>query len=221
MNLKEAFNYRNFLNQKIHMISTACSVPEAFCVIVEKHMKSKVNPEAEDEILNSKDGTLQTNSYYDIPNGWGGIDPRVILAAYMSMTEDLKALDGAIAEAKNRAEENIDVLVSQNKTTRNELTFLLNVLSLKSKENTGTGSDYKFNNEGAQLAYIYPTKKITTIDFDRNVVKKMCDKVSDEADKRSYRIEELMLTTNVDFTPIFRTTDDIQDIFDYYSEKLV
>ena len=82
----------------------------------------------------------------------------------------------------------------------------------KSFEKIVEGSGYKFNSEGNQVAYVYDVKKITTIDFDRNKVKKLIKNLSEQCDKVSNDIDRSFVNTKVEFEPRWSFTDTIEDI---------
>lgn len=61
--------------------------------------------------------------------------------------------------------------------------------------NGGTG--FRFNNEGNQVSYRCDVKKVVTINFDRNKVRKMCADLSKKSDEISGQIDAAVVNTQV------------------------
>ena len=219
MNLKEAFAYRNFLEQKFREIQTMTAYTPSFNVITEHHFRTKANPEAEDEVLSSKDGTLSA----PVPDrAWATMDPQIAIDTCNMIANQICYLDRAIMVAKIDAAESgehIDVQISTNKVIREELSFLRKLIAMKSGEMKDFGTAYKIDNEGKQVSYQYPVKVTTTIDFDRNKVKRRIYELEDEVNERAFAIDALMLGIDVDFNPPFRMSDTLSDIFEAMAEE--
>lgn len=211
MNLKEAFTYRNYISQMMNELSFALASPPALCVIAERHLKSKANPDEEDVVLSSDNGTLEMNS---LDEEWAKAPAGLIFDIMHDLTELACELDEKIAEAKARSEKNIDVMIATNKVRRKELDFLSAAAKLKTKETWGEETAWKFNNDGEQVPYRYKVKRVQSIDFDRKKIKKLVENLEGDINKRSYEIDELMLSTQVDFDPWFRTSDSIWDLLE-------
>ena len=215
MNLKEAFAYRAFLEQRLREISSMAAYAPSFNVITEHHFRTKANPDAEDEVLSSKDGTLSSM----IPDSsWATMDPQVAIDTSDLISKLICELDRAIMKAKVEAattpDRHVDVQISTNKVLREELSFLKRLSGMRSVERKDFGTAYKIDNDGKQAAYQYPVKVVGTIDFDRNKVKRRMNDLEDEINERAFAIDALMLEIKVDFDPPFRTSDTLRDIFE-------
>ena len=93
MNLKEAFAYRNFLSSMFSELRREAMATDAFCIIKEEHLKSKADPGAEDEICDSRAGTLQTvTSVFEAPGELAQVDPDKIIAALEALKDEEFAL---------------------------------------------------------------------------------------------------------------------------------
>lgn len=217
MNLKEAFEYKNFLDGTLNQLVMLTAYDESFCVIEERHLKSKSNPDAEDEIYNSMVGPVvagKTNAQKIV----GMMEPSVILKMIEIVANEINALDEAIMNGKGDSETSIDLLISINKTKRKYLEALNAIVAKRSSESERFGYDYKLNADGMQCQYNYPIKTVTTIDFDRNKVKKQVQKLEDDVRERSYKIDKLMLDIEVQYNPPFRQSDSIYDILEAGSD---
>ena len=51
MYLKEAFRYQNYLNEKINLVLEQLNSPSLTTRVVQEHMRTKVNPEADNETI--------------------------------------------------------------------------------------------------------------------------------------------------------------------------
>lgn len=219
MNLKEAFAYRNYLSSMFNELKRNAMSTDAFCVVKEEHLKSKANPGADDEFFDSRSGTLQSPiSIYEAPGVLAQVDPEKIVEVLFSLESEIEALDEKICDAKASQSKNIDVLVATNKHMRQIVDVLNAALMHKTSETRSDAIAYKIiesgEHAGEQVAYRYPVRKVTTIDFDRNKLKKLAGRYSDEVEARSYEIDELMLTIKIDHDPRFSKTDTLQDIID-------
>ena len=219
MNLKEAFAYRNFLSNMFSELKREAMATDAFCIIKEEHLKSKADPGAEDEVRDSRAGTLQTvTNVFEAPSELAQVDPGKIIAALEALKDEIVWIDAKIVAAKERADTNIDLLVATNKIVRQLAEVLNAALKHKTTELQREGIGYKIvesgDRAGEQVAYRYPIKKVISIDFDRKEYRKLADKYNAEIEARSYEIDELMLTIKIDHDPRFSKTDTLQDIID-------
>ena len=219
MNLKEAFAYRNFLSSMFSELKREAMATDAFCVIKEEHLKSKADPGAENEIRDSKSGTLQTSiNMFETPSELAQVDPDKIITALETLKDEIGWIDLKIVAAKERADTNIDVLVATNKIVRQLAEVLNTALKNKTTEMRREAIGYKIiesgERAGEQVAYRYPIKEVTSIDFDRKEYRKLADKYNAEIEARSYEIDELMLTIKIDHDPRFSKSDTLQDIID-------
>ena len=81
--------------------------------------------------------------------------------------------------------------------------------------NGGTG--YCFNNEGNQVSYRCDVKRVTTIHFDRNRIRRMCAELSRRADTVSTVLDTALITTEVDYTPPFDVNDTFAEAFGIFA----
>lgn len=81
--------------------------------------------------------------------------------------------------------------------------------------NGGTG--YCFNNEGNQVSYRCDVKRVTTINFDRNRIRKMCAELSRKADAVSSALDAALVTTQVDYAAPFDVNDTFAEAFGVFT----
>lgn len=200
MNLKESFQYMNHLTDLLNFANRELRDNQLLTTTKETHYKSKVIENAKDEeIIIDKDKSYTANQ---------------LLVIFDKIIEEMEVLSTAISEAKRSASIDIDSAASLNKKRQMELTTLKNMAGMKSTEEKKKGCDYTFNNERNQVPYYYDVKAVTTIDFDRNEVKKKIKTLSKKCDAISLEIDKVLITTNVDFNPTFDLTDTLEDIIE-------
>ena len=85
--------------------------------------------------------------------------------------------------------------------------------------NGGTG--YRFNNEGNQVSYRCDVKRVVTINFDRNKIRKMCGDLSKKADSVSGALDAALVNAQVDFNMPFDVNDTFAEAFEYYLERKI
>lgn len=200
MNLRESFQYMNFLDDKLRDLDYLLSDPSIITKITEYHYKSRAVKDVEDEkkdIVNEED-----------------YNPQDLLNLVETILTEKEALSTAIYEAKNKAEINIDHAVSINKAKQKYARRLKRLSELKSTEKESTGKAYMINNEGNQTPYCYDVKKVTTINYDRNKVKKAYKAITKECEEMSTLIDKVQINTEVVFEPKFDLSDTIEDMLD-------
>ena len=83
--------------------------------------------------------------------------------------------------------------------------------------NGGTG--YRFNNEGNQVSYRCDVKRVTTINYDRNVIRRELSKLNKASDETSAKLDLCLVTSTVDYEPPFDVNDSFADAFERFMEK--
>lgn len=229
MNLKEAFRYMNFLDDLINKAMAYLSEDSFVTKTKEVHLKSKVNPDAEDEVFENV-SPIDTDDEFDFGDSSKSsrrairdhstaldftkfnFDANKIIDLIGEILEEREKLSVAISKAKKSADVDIDVATSSNRKRQIFARRLGTMAKIKPSEIMLKGSDYKFNNEGNQVTYIYDIKQYTSIDFDRNKVKKLIKALSDKCDEVSSDIDRALIITDVEFEPKWSLVDTIEDI---------
>ena len=198
MNLRESFQYMNFLDGKLEDIEWKLRDTKNVVTIKETHMKSASNPNFQDE-----DKTIEPDIEFEA----------VQLIDFMDEIMKEKAkLSKAIHEAKNKAEVNLDHAISLNKAKQKQAIILKRLIDLKTKEEERRETAYMINNEGNQVPFYYPVKRVATINYDRNKVKKRYKAIKKECDEMSTLIDKIQINTEVVFDPkwdVFYTLEDM------------
>lgn len=201
MKLKEAYRYQNKLSMLISNADNYLCRRENITKVKETHLKSKANSEAEDEVKEICDRKYE-------------IDPNKVIDLIFDLTKEKNDVSEAISKAKRENEKDIDLLVEKNKTLQRLATTYRSLASVKASERTKEGRAYKFNGEGNQVSYIYDIEEVTSIDYNRDKVRKMQRKLETESNETSMLIESLQLNIEVAHTAKYDICDTFEDIIE-------
>ena len=200
MILKEAFRYQNYLTSLFTQATGYLSREDFITTTTQKHNRTKVNPDAQDEdIVVPKTFTVDYK-------------PNDLINFVVKLIDEKQKLSNAIAEAKKSLDMDIDAAMSMNKTKQDFISVLRRMASIKPNETDKEGTSYKFNNDGDQVSYRYPVKEVKTIDYDRNAVKGLISKYKKETDEISTERDRIDIMTEVDYTPVWEVDTPLEDI---------
>jgi hypothetical protein len=200
MNLKESYRYANYLDRLLITADTYLRNKGFVTTTEQNHLRSKANPDAQDE-------KIAVQKPYDVD-----FKPNDIIDFVVKVINEKENLFSAIADAKARTEINIDNAVAMNKKKQSFVNTLNSIVSIKPSETQSMGKDYKFDINNEQKPYSYQIISKTSIDFDRNSVKGLIKKYNKECDEISSKLDEIEITTQVDFTPLFDVNDSFEDL---------
>lgn len=203
MNLKEAFRFQNklqsFLDEATGILYCDANVTK----VQTTYLRHKVMAEAEDETTVDKPDNDYTEKITLL------VDFMVYL---MSEREKLFA---AIRAAKNALPIDIDTETSLNAGRQQLMRLLLHMNELRSSEvlvpNGGIG--YRFNAEGNQVTYRCDIKRVTTINFDRNAVRRHAAALSKKSDEISAEIDRCVVNSDVAYEAPFDVNDSFAEAF--------
>lgn len=167
MKLKESFRYMNFLDglmeEGIDLLRTDSFITK----MKETHLKSKANPEAEDEVIEVSNSTTVIDEYGFQPSPdlvdiselvELDFDTNRVICFMQEVLEEKDSLSKAISKSKSDASIDIDAATSSNKDRQAFIRRLRYISDMKSYEKVSEGSGYKLNNEGNQVSYVYDIK---------------------------------------------------------------
>lgn len=205
MNLKEAFQAQNKIEEFFTTLKDYFSDVNNITSVLEKHLRSKAVKGQENEEL---DVTNYNRKVYDTKKA---------LNFFLSLIEEREKISAAIHAAKLKMDFDLDSAVDVNKKRHLVLDILRRMSRLKSsgklEKNAGTG--YVFNNEGNQTSYNYDIEVVITIDYDRNKVRDQIQKLQAKANEVSNKIDAALITTEVDYTLPFDThATNLSEILD-------
>lgn len=200
MNLKESYRYANYLDRLLITADTYLRNKGFVTTTEQNHLRSKANPDAQDEIV-------AVQKPYDVD-----FKPNDIIDFVVKVINEKEKLFSVIADAKARTEINIDNAVAMNKKKQSFVNTLNSIVSIKPSETQSMGKDYKFDINNEQKPYSYQIISKTSIDFDRTSVKGLIKKYNKECDEISSKLDEIEITTQVSFTPLFDVNDSFEDL---------
>jgi len=210
MNLKEAFRYQNKLQKLMDEASNILCRDRNITKVENTHLRHKVMTEVEDETTVETPDTEYADQITNV----------VILLMYLlDLREKLSA---AIRSAKQGLEIDFDGEVSLNSKRQDYARLFKHMGEIRSSEviMPGMGSGYRFNAEGNQVSYRCDLKKVTTINFDRNRVKKFAASLNKQADAISAELDKCLVNTEVAFEPPFDVNDTFAEVLAWHSETV-
>lgn len=199
MNLKEAFRYQNFLDELLGTAYSYLNNKNFVVSTVETHLKSQVNPDAKDEVI-------EVQKPYDVE-----FTPNDLIDFVVKVINEKERLSNIISDAKMRTEIDIDVAIALNKKKQGFARVLQSLSNIKSAEKAKNASDYKFNTDGNQISYYYKINEVTKIDFDRNDVRGLYKKLLKETDEVSTKLDSILINTELDFDPNWDLNDSFEE----------
>lgn len=205
--LKKSFELQNYLKGLYDTGLRILSFSDNYTTTVQKHMKKKVYAEAEDEVITKPKATEYSFTCIELVD---------FLSDIQSTMNELTL---KINEAKHSHMPDFDGMIAINNSKRRLLSELERMVGTKSKTTTCTGTDYKFNGEGNQVPYTYNVEEVTTIDFDRNQIKAIIRRLRTELDEYSTAIDEMQLSSTIDFATIYEIGDKLEDAVEKFKEQ--
>lgn len=197
--LKKSFEVQNYLKKLSDEIIVILGYPANITVITQEHMRKKAFAEAEDEIIVKPKTT-------DCASDVGEL---IDFACYLQ--DESEKLTIAINKAKTANGQDFDGMIAVNNRKRMLLNRLVTMANVKASETITTGKATKFNGEGNQTVYCYDIKEVTTIDFDRNKVKAIANRLRKELDDTSTKIDVMQLETMVEYETELDIGDNLED----------
>ena len=206
MNLKEAFRYQNKLQITFEEAQRFLNRESNVTKVENTHLRHKVNPDASDETVME----TSENEYSDRVTDMA----RFLLFLF----GEKEKLSRAVRKAKNALPIDMDSEVSLN-SVRQSITRTFNIMNgIRSSEQIvpNGGFGYKFNGEGNQIRYLCDLKKVTAINFDRNVIRAKLKELNRKADEMSTQLDLCLVNSNVEYEPPFDVNCSFADAFEEF-----
>ena len=208
MNLKEAFRYQNkiqaFMDEAQRLLSYEANITK----VENTYRRHKVMAEAADETVMVAPET----EYYDQMTD--------IARFLVFLLGEKERLFAAIRRAKDQLDIDMDSEVSLNVSRQSIAHTFKHMNDLRSSEqilaNGGTG--YRFNTDGNQVSYRCDVKRVTTINFDRNVIRTELKKLNQVSDETSAKLDLCTVTSRVVYEPPFDVNASFAEAFETYLE---
>ena len=209
MNIKEAFRYQNYLDNMMQRANMYLSCVVNVTKTKQTHFRKKANPDAEDETL--EDTQKRALGEYEVNR---------LVSFYCALADEKIGLCDAIDDAKcNYMPLRYDASLAANRCRQAVANTLRHMASIKSTEAVSTERGYKLNANGEQVPYVYDMKSVTTIDFDRDIVKKLAKAYTDRANDVSDMLDRALLDIEVVFTPRFNMMESFEETVESFMDK--
>ena len=166
-------------------------------------------PEAEDETVLIAPETEYSEQITDIA--------RFLVYLLEQKTE----LFAAIRKAKSVLEIDMDSEVSINAARQSVARTFKRMNDLRASEQTVSngGTGYRFNAEGNQVTYRCDVRRVTTINYDRKLIRAELDKLNKAADETSTKLDLCLVTSAVEYEPPFDVNASFADAFEAFTGK--
>ena len=209
MNLKEAFRFQNKLQSMMDEAQSILGSTANITKVQNTYLRKKVMTEAEDETTIDAPATEYSEQI------------TLVAEFLLHLLSEREKLSVAIFQAKAglNLPAGLDGEVSLNSKRQEVAGLFRRMAGLRSSEvlipNGGTG--YRFNNEGNQVSYRCDVKRVTTINFDRNKIRKMCGDLSKKSDEVSAALDSVLVNTQVEYTVPFDVNDTFAEAFEEFA----
>ena len=209
MNLKEAFRFQNKLQSMMDETQSILGSTANITKVQNTYLRKKVMPEAENETTIDAPATEYSEQI------------TLVAEFLLHLLSEREKLSVAIFQAKAglNLPAGLDGEVSLNSKRQEVAGLFRRMAGLRSSEvlipNGGTG--YRFNNEGNQVSYRCDVKRVTTINFDRNKIRKMCGDLSKKSDEVSAALDSVLVNTQVEYTVPFDVNDTFAEAFEAFA----
>ena len=209
MNLKEAFRFQNKLQSMMDEGQSILGSTANITKVQNTYLRKKVMTEAENETTIDAPATEYSEQI------------TLVAEFLLHLLSEREKLSVAIFQAKAglNLPAGLDGEVSLNNKRQEVAGLFRRMAGLRSSEvlipNGGTG--YRFNNEGNQVSYRCDVKRVTTINFDRNKIRKMCGDLSKKSDEVSAALDSVLVNTQVEYTVPFDVNDTFAEAFEAFA----
>ena len=211
MNLKEAFRFQNKLQALMYEADNIFSSPGNITKVETTLLRHKVMAETEDETT------------FDLPTSEYSEQITELAEFLLYLLQERDKLCHAINVAKSNLNlpAGLDGEVGLNSKRQEIANLSRRMTALRNGEalipNGGTG--YRFNSDGNQVSYRCDIKRVTTINFDRNKIRKMCTELSQKSDETSAILDAALVNSKIYYVPPFDVNLTLADAFELYTER--
>lgn len=206
MNLKEAFRCQNKLQSLMYDAEEILRNRANITKVTSTNLRHKVMPEMTDETV------------VEIPESEysGRITDVALFLVFL--LEEKTALAAAIRKSKDQLDIDMDSETGLNSARQRIAGIFRTMNSIRASEQTiaNGGTGYRFNADGNQVTYRCDVRRVTSINFDRNVIRAELGKLDRAADEMSAKLDLCTVTAAVDYAPPFDVNADFADAFETY-----
>ena len=202
IDFNDACRYQNHLRDLFTEVVLLLSDNDFITTTVNTHHMSDANKVMSDKV------EVVSGPFDDL-----GITPEKVVDLALDIISERENLANAISIAKAQADLQIDAACMANKDKRTLVSYLNNMGKKQSRETEGNGTFYALNEvDGKQTPFIYKITTVEKINYDRNKVKGIANRLHREMKETSKEIDRYNLDIQVDFEPRWSEEDSIEDI---------
>ena len=204
MNLKGAFRFQNRLQALMDECLMILADDSNVTKTERTHLRKKVMPETENETVLD----MPASEYADRIND--------VAKLLMDLLQEQQRLSNAVHEAKAALELDFDAQAGLNKDRQAAARAFRRMADIRSSESVTAngGFGYRFNTDGNQVTYKCDVKRVTTINFDRNVIRRYMADLNRQADEISAKLDLALVSTEVRYDAPFDVNDSFADVLE-------
>ena len=209
MNLKEAFRFQNKLQSLMEEAQMILGMDANIINVENTYLRSKVMDGAEDEKM-----VVAKPSEF--------ADKITEVAQFLRyLLGERETLYAAIRKAKDALEIDMDSETTLNAKRQELARIYRRMADMRNSEEliTGGGTGYRFNQEGNQVRYLCDVKRVKTINFDRNEIRKLATGLNRRSDEVSATLDRCLVTSTVVYDVPFDVNDSFAEIFSAFTAK--
>ncbi len=209
MNLKETFRYQNKLQTLMDEAQGILNSDDNVTKVESTYLRHKVMAEAEDETV------------LVVPETEYGDQITDIARFLLYLLDEKSRLFAAIRKAKDALDVDMDSEVSLNAVRQSIARTFKRMNDLRNSEQTihNGGTGYRFNAEGNQVTYRCDVKRVTTINYDRKIIRAELGKLNQKADETSTKLDLCLVTSAVEYEPPFDVNASFAEAFETFTEN--
>lgn len=202
IDFNDACRYQNHLRDLFSEVVLLLSDNDFIMTTVKTHHMSDANKAVSDKV------ETVAGPFDDLY-----ITPERVVDLALDIIGEREKLANAISIAKAQADLQIDAACMTNKDKKVLASYLNNMSKKKAHETEGNGTFYALNEvDGKQTSFIYKITTVEKINYDRNKVKGIANRLNREMKEMSKEIDRYNLDIQVDFEPRWSEEDSIEDI---------
>ena len=209
MNLKEAFRYQNKIQSLMDEVQSILSEDSNITKVENTHLRHKVMEDAKDETIR----VSPASDYHPYINQ--------LTSFLLWLLSEKEKLFKAVHSAKEKLPIDLDSQVSLNALRQSIARTLRHMNDLRSSEQiiAGGGNGYRFNTDGNQVSYRCDVKRVVTINYDRNMVRRELAKLDKKSDEVSSKLDLCLVTSSVEYEPPFDVNSSFAEVFDGFRQE--
>ena len=209
MNLKEAFRFQNKLQSLTEECLAVLDRTANVVKIKETHLRSKVMPETEDEVVLS------------VPPGEYSEHVTEMTDYLLFLLGEKEKLSAAVRAAKKDLPLDIDGECGLNSLRQRIAHTFRTMTCIRASEEVIRNGGYglRFNADGNQITYKCDLRRVTSINFDRNLLKKRCRALSEQTDEISAELDRCIVNTEVSYEAPFDVNAELSELFETFLEE--